>query len=87
MPKALARERRMVFATYTPGDMHDTLTPPGLPRTKAILARLLASQYPQLQPYVSRLSRGIGDTEPYYTALFIAAALGLAWMRQQNRRP
>ena len=87
MLKALASERRMVFVTYTPRDMHDALTPPGLPRTKAILARLLASQYPQLQPYLSRLGRGIGDTEPYYTALFMAAALGLVWMRHQNRRP
>lgn len=87
MLKALARKRRMVFATYTPRELHNTLTPPGLPHTKAILARLMASQYPQLQPYLPRLRRGIGDTEPYYTTLFMAVALGLAWMRHQRRRP
>jgi transcriptional regulator with XRE-family HTH domain len=86
MLKALARKRRMVFVTYTPREMHDTLTPPGLPRTKAILARLLASQYPQLQPYLPRLGRSIGDAEPYYHALFMAVALGLVWMRHHRQR-
>ena len=83
--KAMARHQGIAVAEYRPHDVHRTLTPAGLPRTKATLCRILASHYPALKQYLPRLRRGIGDTEPYYTTLFMAVALGLTWIRHHNR--
>jgi hypothetical protein len=75
--KALARRMGIILVEYSLELVRDLLIPFGLDHTKAMLCRLLASQFPDLQQYESRVKRTIGDTEPYFVSLFMAVALGL----------
>jgi Holliday junction resolvasome RuvABC endonuclease subunit len=83
---SLAQQRQMTVKAYTPADLHKTLIPDGLGRTKAMLCRILVHQYPELGSYLPKLCRGIGDSEPYYFRLFMAVALGLTWLRTEGRK-
>lgn len=81
---ALARQRGITVVEYTPPAIQTALAPAGARWTIAVLCQAIAQHYPALARYVPKLRRGIGDTEPYYTALFKAVALGLTWRKQQR---
>jgi hypothetical protein len=82
----VARERGITVVEYTAHEVRKTLAPAGTRVTTASLCQAIADHYPALAQYLPRLRRGIGDTEPYYTALFKAVALGLTWAKKQHRR-
>lgn len=84
--KVLARRRGIVVIEYTPQDVRDALSPAGTRLTKAALCAALARHYPQLTHYLPKKPRDTGDTEPHYTNLFMAVALGLTWAKQQRKR-
>jgi hypothetical protein len=83
--KALARARRVTVVEYTTGEMRQAMATDELGVTTATLCQEIAALYPELAPYLPKLHRGIGDTEPYYTLLFKAVALGLTWWERQRR--
>ncbi len=83
--RALARQRGITVVEYTPPAIQAALAPTGTRWTIAALCQAIAQHYPALARYVPKLRRGIGDTEPYYTPLFKAVALGLTWRTQQRR--
>lgn len=82
----LAQQRQMTVSAYTLADLHNTLIPDGIVRTKAMLCRILVHQYPKLGRYLPKLRRGIGDSEPYYFRLFMAVALSLTWLRTEGKK-
>jgi len=83
--KALARKRSITVIEYTPREIKEALSPPGTPLTKADLCQMIATRYPELTRYLPQKPRGIGDTEPHYTSLFMAVALGLTWIKRQGK--
>lgn len=84
--KVLARRQGIVVIEYTPQEVRDALSPAGTRLTKAALSVALARHYPQLAHYLPKNPRGIGATEPHYTALFMAVALGLTWFQKHRGR-
>jgi hypothetical protein len=84
--EALARQRGITVVEYTPAERRTVLASPGVRLTMAHLCQALAGHYPVLTRYLLKLRRGIGDTEPYYTVLFKAVALGLTWATKQRQR-
>jgi hypothetical protein len=49
-----------------------------------MLFRLVASQLPELRAYLPRLERSTGDGVRHFSATFMAAALGLTWIRKHH---
>jgi hypothetical protein len=84
--KALAAQHGITVVEYTPEDMRDALSPRNTRLTKTALCHAIARHDQRLGRYLSKAARRPGATEPYYTALFMAVALGLAWAKQQQRR-
>ena len=84
--KTLARQRGITVVEHTPAEMRTVLTSTGIRLTTPSLCQAIASHYPVLARYLPKLRRGIGDTEPYYTTLFKAVALGVTWAMQRQRR-
>jgi hypothetical protein len=82
--KVLARERGITVVEYTAKEMRQAMASAGRGVTTAMLCQEIAALYPALAQYLPKLRRGIGDTEPYYTLLFKAVALGLTWWKQQR---
>jgi hypothetical protein len=84
--KVLARRRGIVVIEYTPREVREALSPADTRLTKAALCAAIARHYPQLAHCLPKKPRGIGATEPHYTVLFMAVALGLTWYKKSRSR-
>jgi len=83
---ALARQRGITVVEYTPAEMRRVLAPAGVRFTTAALCEAIAGHYPTLTRYLPKPRPQKGETEPYYTVLFKAVALGLTWAKRQRCR-
>jgi hypothetical protein len=82
--KKYARHKGIAVVEYSMTTVRETLLPRGARTSNDMLFRLVASQLPELRAYLPRLERSTGDGVRHFSATFMAAALGLTWIRKHH---
>ena len=82
--KQLARRQGIAVVEYTTTYVRESLVPPGLPTTNAVLFRLVAGHFVELRDYLPRVQRAIDEGPRHFASMFLATALGWMWMREHG---